>query len=107
MGKGILDYTDKRENVLRIYGSDGWMSLDMRGCQIYRGEDRKLAQEFKHTEHEEWDTTPHVQNFLKAVRSRNRHRECRKLAAKFSSNRVRLTRALAHRIRVHDATSCW
>jgi hypothetical protein len=51
--------------------SDGWMSLDMRGCQIYRGEDRKLAQEFKHTEHDDWDTTPHVRNFLKAVRSRN------------------------------------
>src|ERR1700730_13184072 len=54
-----------------FYGSDGWMSLDMRGCQIYRGEDRKLAQEFKNSEHAGWDTTPHVQNFLKAVRSRN------------------------------------
>ena len=54
-----------------FYGSDGWMSLDMRGCQIYKGEDRKLVQEFSHTEPEEWDTTPHIHNFLKAVQSRN------------------------------------
>ena len=54
-----------------FYGSEGWMSIDMNGFQIYRGEDRKLAQEVKYTEQQEWDTTPHIANFLKAVRSRN------------------------------------
>jgi len=55
-----------------FFGSDGWMSIDMNGFQIYRGEDRKLAQQMKYTEKEAWDTTPHIENFLKAVRSRNR-----------------------------------
>jgi predicted dehydrogenase len=55
-----------------FFGSDGWMSIDLKGFQIYRGEDRKLVQEMKYTEKEEWDTTPHIENFLKAVRSRNR-----------------------------------
>jgi predicted dehydrogenase len=53
-----------------FYGSDGWMSVDLNGFQIYKGEDRKLVKEEKYTEPESWATTPHVQNFLKAVRSR-------------------------------------
>ena len=54
-----------------FFGSEGWMSIDLNGFQIYRGEDRKLVQEMKYTEKEEWDTTPHIANFLKAMRSRN------------------------------------
>jgi predicted dehydrogenase len=54
-----------------FYGSEGWMSIDLNGYQIYRGEDRKMAEQMKYTEPIEWDTTPHIQNFLKAVRSRN------------------------------------
>ena len=26
-----------------FYGSDGWMSVDLKGFQIYRGEDRKMV----------------------------------------------------------------
>ena len=55
-----------------FFGSEGWMSLDLKGCQIYKGEDRELVQAFKYSEPEEWDTTPHIENFLNAVRSRNR-----------------------------------
>ena len=47
------------------------MSIDLSGFQIYRAEDRKLVQQMKYVEKEEWDTTPHIENFLKAVRSRN------------------------------------
>jgi predicted dehydrogenase len=54
-----------------FFGSEGWMSIDLNGYQIYRGEDRKLVEQMKYTEAIEWDTTPHIQNFLKAVRSRN------------------------------------
>ena len=55
-----------------FFGSEGWMSLDLKGCQIYKGEDRELVQAFKYSEPEEWDTTPHIENFLNAVRSHNR-----------------------------------
>ncbi len=30
-----------------FYGSDGWMSVDLKGFQIYLGEDRKMAKEMK------------------------------------------------------------
>ena len=54
-----------------FYGSEGWMSLDLRGFQIYKGEGRELVQEMKYTEPTEWDTLPHRRNFLHAVRTRN------------------------------------
>ena len=49
------------------------MSVDLDGFQIYKGEDRKMVHEMKYAEPSSWDTTPHIQNFLKAVRSRNYH----------------------------------
>ena len=72
-GEGAIDYADGNNGYVgnMFYGSDGWMSVDLKGFQIYLGEDRKVAKEMKHVEPEEWATTPHVQNFLKAVRSRN------------------------------------
>jgi hypothetical protein len=48
--------------------------VDLKGCQIYKGEDRRLVQAFGYTEPKTWDTAPHMANFLKAVRSRN-HRD--------------------------------
>ena len=73
-GEGNVTYAADNNGCVGnlFYGSDGWMSVDLHGFQIYRGEDRKLAQEMKHVEPEEWATTPHIENFLKAVRSRNR-----------------------------------
>ena len=53
-----------------IFGSEGYMSLDPVGCQIYLGEKRELARQFSHKEII-WDTAPHMANFLSAVRSRN------------------------------------
>ncbi|MBM3811271.1 MAG: Gfo/Idh/MocA family oxidoreductase [Acidimicrobiia bacterium] len=54
-----------------FYGSDGYMSIDSNGFQIYLGEKRELAQSMKPVEAKIWDTNPHMENFLKAVRSRN------------------------------------
>jgi predicted dehydrogenase len=51
-------------------GSEGYMSLDSTGFQVYLGEKRELAQSMKATEPRIWDTAPHVNNFLQAVRSR-------------------------------------
>jgi predicted dehydrogenase len=55
-----------------FFGSEGYLTVDCTGYQVYLGEKRELAQRVKHTEAEEWATAPHVDNFLKAVRSRRR-----------------------------------
>ncbi|MFN7920891.1 MAG: Gfo/Idh/MocA family oxidoreductase [Bryobacteraceae bacterium] len=51
-------------------GSEGHMSVDSTGFQVYLGEKRELAQSMKPTESRIWETSPHMNNFLKAVRSR-------------------------------------
>ncbi|MGB9605021.1 MAG: hypothetical protein ACPL88_03980 [Bryobacteraceae bacterium] len=53
-----------------FFGSDGVMSLDLEGFQIYRGEKTELAAQMKFLEPQRWDTTPLIENFLAAVRSR-------------------------------------
>jgi len=53
-----------------FFGSEGFMSVDAWGFQIYLGEKRELAQEMKAVEPRIWETTPHIENFLKALRSR-------------------------------------
>jgi len=53
-----------------FYGSEGWMSMNDTGYQIFKGESGELLQEEKATRGE--DTTKlHMQNFLAACRSRN------------------------------------
>jgi predicted dehydrogenase len=54
-----------------FYGSEGFLSVDLNGFQLYKGEKRELVQEMKYTEPRSWDTAPHMANFLAAVRSRN------------------------------------
>ncbi len=54
-----------------FFGSEGHMVIDQTGFQVYLGEKRELARRMEHAEPDEWDTAPHVANFLKAVRSRN------------------------------------
>lgn len=53
-----------------FFGSEGYMSVDSNGFQVYLGEKRELAQQAKPSEPRIWDTTPHMANFLAAVRSR-------------------------------------
>ena len=53
-------------------GTEGTMSVDLRGFQIYRGEKRELVEKMEHMEPRTWDTAPHVANFLSSVRSRRR-----------------------------------
>jgi len=54
-----------------FFGSEGFMSVDLMGFQIYKGEKREKVQEMKFTEKTSWDTTPHMANFQAGVRSRN------------------------------------
>jgi predicted dehydrogenase len=53
-----------------FYGADGFMSVDDDGFQIYKGEKRELAMEGK-ADKSRSSTSQHMDNFLKAVRSRN------------------------------------
>lgn len=51
-----------------FYGGDGWMAVDDAGFQVYKGESSEKTMDEKSTGK---DTKPHMENFLKAVRSRN------------------------------------
>ena len=53
-----------------FFGSEGYLSVDSNGFQVYLGEKRELSQQSKPSEPRIWDTTPHMANFLAAVRSR-------------------------------------
>ena len=53
-----------------FFGSEGVMSLDLEGFQMYRGEKMELVEQMSYVEPRKWDTTPLVENFLVAVRSR-------------------------------------
>ena len=56
-----------------FFGSEGYLSLDPRGCQIYQGEKHELVRELKARE-PIWETAPHMANFLDAVRARDHRR---------------------------------
>ena len=52
-----------------FYGSEGWMAVDGAGFQVYKGEKQEKIMDEKHDA--QGDTTPHMENFLAAVKSRN------------------------------------
>ncbi len=53
-----------------FFGTEGFLSVDVNGFQVYLGEERKLAREMSFQEPRAWDTTPHMANFLQAMRTR-------------------------------------
>ena len=55
-----------------FFGSQGYLTVDCNGFQVFQGEKRELTQHVKYAEPERWSTRPHIENFLKAVRSRQR-----------------------------------
>ena len=55
-----------------FYGSDGFMSVDVNGFQVYKGEDHKKVMEEKYAEPNQWATSPHISNLLEAVKTRDR-----------------------------------
>ena len=54
-----------------FYGADGWMVRGSAWISNLSWRGPQAGTEMKHVEPEEWATTPHIENFLKAVRSRN------------------------------------
>ena len=53
------------------------MPVDEHGFQIFLGDKREPGEAMKHMETEIDDTIPHMANFLKAVKSRNRRTDGR------------------------------
>ena len=52
-----------------FYGEDGWMEVDSTGFKVFKGEKEDLVMQEKVDK--EWDTAPHMENFLAACRSRD------------------------------------
>jgi predicted dehydrogenase len=69
-GEGSVVLEDGNYIGNQFFGSDGFMSVDLRGFQIYKGEKRELVEEMKFAEPVTWDTAPVVRNFLDAMRTR-------------------------------------
>jgi len=53
-----------------FYGSEGILAVDANGYEVYKGEELQLSEEGK-PQGRIWDTAPHMENFLKAIKSRN------------------------------------
>jgi len=53
-----------------FFGSEGVLSVDLEGFQVYRGEKMELVERMGHVEQQTWDTRPLMANFLEAVRTR-------------------------------------
>jgi len=70
-GNMILE-EDKHYIGVIFLGSEGYLTVDCNGFQVFMGEKRERTQHVQHVEEEVWSTRPHAENFLKAVRSRNR-----------------------------------
>jgi predicted dehydrogenase len=54
-----------------FYGTEAWMSADSADFQVHQGYEGKLTEQMKCAEPRPVDTTPHMENFLQAIRSRN------------------------------------
>lgn len=53
-----------------FFGSEGYLTVDCNGYQMFLGEKRNVVKHAKFKEPEAWDTRRHVANFLAAVRTR-------------------------------------
>ncbi len=71
--EGNMTLEDNEHYIGVIFmGSEGYLTVDSNGFQVFMGEKKERTQYVKHAEAEAWSTLPHVENFLKAVRSRKR-----------------------------------
>jgi predicted dehydrogenase len=71
--EGNMTLEDDQHYIGVIFlGSEGYLTVDSNGFQVFMGEKKERTQYVKHVETEAWSTLPHVENFLKAVRSRKR-----------------------------------
>ena len=69
-GEGPIPYDGTNFIGNLFYGSEGFLSVDSTGFQLYLGEKREISQSMKATEPRIWDTAPHMLNFIECVRTR-------------------------------------
>lgn len=69
-GEGGLEPDGEHTIGNTFFGSDGYMSVDLNGFTVWRGDRREVVKKVKYQEPTRWDTTPHMRNFVAAVRSR-------------------------------------
>ncbi|MFX0145872.1 MAG: Gfo/Idh/MocA family protein [Candidatus Hodarchaeota archaeon] len=69
-GESSISYDGRNFIGNLFFGSEGFMSVDQRGFQVYLGENRELVQKMEYAEPRIWDTAPLVANFVQAVKSR-------------------------------------
>lgn len=55
-----------------FFGSDGYMVVDVAGFQAYKGEKHEKVMDEPFREAKQWDSAPHMDNFLQAVKTRRR-----------------------------------
>ena len=55
-----------------FFGSEGYMAIDVGGFQVYRGEKHDKVMDESFREAKAWDSAPHMDNFLQAVKARKR-----------------------------------
>ncbi len=70
-GESSIAYDGRNFIGDMFFGSDGYMSVDQRGFQVYLGDGRELTERMDYAEPRIWDTAPHIGNFIEAVKSRN------------------------------------
>ena len=69
-GEGAIQFDGSNFIGNLFYGSEGFMSVDQESFKIFKGEKRELVRETRYSEPRIWETTPLMENFLKAMRSR-------------------------------------
>ena len=69
-GEGLIPYDGTNFIGNLFFGSEGFLSVDSTGFQLYLGEKREISQSMQATEPHIWDTAPHMANFIDCVRTR-------------------------------------
>jgi predicted dehydrogenase len=69
-GEASIEPEGRNFMGILYFGSEGYLSLDCFGFQMYLGEERKLAESMKYVEPQHWWDLSHMENFIEVVRSR-------------------------------------
>jgi predicted dehydrogenase len=69
-GEASIEPENRNFMGILYFGSEGYLSLDCFGFQMYLGEERRMAQSMRYVEPAPWWDHTHMENFLAAVRSR-------------------------------------
>jgi predicted dehydrogenase len=69
-GESSIEPEGRNFMGILFHGSQGYLSLDCFGFQMYLGEERRMVESMRYVEPKHWWDLSHMENFLEAVRSR-------------------------------------